>query len=190
MNNNISISKATKFDIPQILLLQSKYLVSNLTAEEKKEGFVTTPFTIQQIEQIIVEDGLFIAIDDDKVIAYVYAGSWDYFSQWPIFPFMTNRFDNLSFNNTTISTTNSFQYGPICIDIEYRGTSLLKNIFEFMRVNLHSRYPISVTFINKINGRSFKAHTDKLKWIVIDEFEFNNNNFWMLALDMNISVLD
>ncbi len=186
---NITISKATNFDISGVLDLQSKYLVSNLTEIEKKEGFVTTPFTVQQIEKIILEDGLFIAKDDNKIIAYVYAGSWDYFSQWPIFPFMTNRFDNLSFKNTMISTTNSFQYGPICIDIKYRGTVLLKNIFEFMRVNLQNRYPISVTFINKINGRSFKAHTEKLNWIVIDEFEFNNNNFWMLGFDMNVSVI-
>jgi hypothetical protein len=190
MKSNIKISKAIKLDIPGILQLQSKYLVSNLTDDEKKEGFVTTPFTTEQIEKIIGEDGLFIAKGGDKIIAYVYAGSWTYFSQWPIFPFMTSRFDNLSFSNVKITTTNSFQYGPICIDMAYRGTGLLKNIFEYMRVNLQDRYPLSVTFINKINGRSFKAHTEKLKWTVIDEFEFNNNKFWMLGLDMNVSVLD
>ena len=190
MENNIIISKATNTDISGLLDLQNKYLVSNLTDIEQKDGFVTTPFTIQQIEKIILEDGLFIAKDDNKIIAYVYAGSWAYFSQWPIFTYMTNRFGKLTFKNMEISTTNSFQYGPICIDMKYRGTVLLKNIFEYMRVNMQNRYPISVTFINKKNGRSFKAHTEKLQWKVIDEFEFNNNNFWMLGFDMNVSVLE
>jgi hypothetical protein len=183
MNNPI-ITKATQSDIEGVLELQSKYLISNLSEAEKKEGFVTTPFTVQQIENIILENGLFVAKHENKVIAYVYAGSWEYFSQWAIFPFMTNRFENLTFKNTDISTTNSFQYGPICIDTAFRGTGLLNNIFEFMRINLQEKYPISITFINKINERSIKAHIDKLKWTVIDEFEFNNNNFLMLAFDM------
>ncbi len=187
--NNIQIVKATNLEIDKVLELQSKYLISNLTDIEKKEGFVTTPFTRQQIQNIIIEDGLFIAKKENSLIAYVYAGSWDYFSQWAIFPFMTNRFANLSFNNTSISTFNSFQYGPICIDKEFRGTNLLKDIFEYMRLSLKDKYPISITFINKINERSIKAHTNKLNWVVIDNFEFNNNNFLMLAFDMNVSVL-
>jgi hypothetical protein len=189
MNNNPLISKATKSDINGVLELQSKYLISNLTDAEKKEGFVTTPFNVQQIENIINEDGLFVAKYEGKIIAYIYAGSWEYFSQWAIFPFMTNLFEKLSFKNNEISTENSFQYGPICIDTAFRGTGLLNNIFEYMRIHLQSKYPISVTFISKINERSIKAHTDKLKWKIIDEFEFNNNNFLMLAFDMSVSVL-
>jgi hypothetical protein len=185
MNNNPIITKATKQDIDGVLKLQRKYLISNLTDSEKKEGFVTTPFTVQQIVNIILEDGLFVAKHENKIIAYVYAGSWDYFNQWAIFPFMTNRFENISFKNIKISTENSFQYGPICIDTAFRGSGLLNKIFEFMRINLQEKYPISVTFINKINERSIKAHIDKLKWTVVDEFEFNNDNFLMLAFDMN-----
>ncbi len=190
MKNNLTITIATNFDINSVLELQSKYLISNLTDVEKKEGFVTTPFTFQQIEDIILEDGLFVAKKENKVVAYVYSGSWTYFNQWAIFPFMTSRFVNLTFKNTSISTKNSFQYGPICIDKEFRGTGLLNNIFEFMRVNLRDKYPISLTFINKINERSIKAHVDKLKWTVIDNFEFDNNSFLMLAFDMNVSVLE
>ncbi len=190
MEKTYNLRQATNYDIEGVLELQSKYLISNLTDIEKKEGFVTTPFTVLQIKDIIQEQGLLIAVQDNKIVAYVYAGSWTYFSQWAIFPFMTNRFKNLTFKETIISTTNSFQYGPICIDKEFRGTSLLKDIFEFMRIKFQDKYPISITFINKINERSTKAHLDKLKWTVIDNFEFNNNNFLMLAFDMNVSVLE
>jgi hypothetical protein len=58
---NFKITKCTNDDIEAVIDLQSKYLISNLTDDEKKEGFVTTAFTIKQIENIIAEDGLFIA---------------------------------------------------------------------------------------------------------------------------------
>lgn len=183
------IRKATATDIEGVLELQAKYLVSNLSETEKKDGFVTTPFTTTQIIQILEEDGLFVAIADNKVIAYVFAGSWDYYSQWPIFPYMVSRFPGQAFNGVQITGSNSFQYGPICIDQHFRGSGLLNEIFEVMRLNLKERYPIGITFINKVNGRSFKAHTEKLNWGVIDEFDYNSNSFYMMVIDMNVSVL-
>jgi hypothetical protein len=38
-----------------------------------------------------------------------------------------------------------------------------------------------VTFINKLNERSFAAHTRKLNLEIIDEFQFNGNSFYTLA---------
>ena len=58
-----------------------------------------------------------------------------------------------------------------------------------MRVELIKKYPISITFINKINVISEKAHTKKLGWEIIDEFEFNNNSYIGLAFNMKKSVL-
>jgi hypothetical protein len=190
MEDSVKISTANTEDISGVLTLQDLYLVSNLTEAEKKDGFVTTPFTVNQLEEIIKQKGLFVAKQHHEIVAYVFAGSWNYFSQWPIFPFMTDRFAKLTFNNLQLTTTNSFQYGPICIHKDFRGTGLLNNIFETMRLSLKKNYPISITFINKINERSIRAHVDKLKWTVIDEFEFNNNNFIMLAFDMDKTVLN
>lgn len=179
-----------KNDIDGILSLQKKNLYSNLTEIERKNGFVTTPFTVNQIEEIIKENGIFIAENEnDLIIAYAFAGSWKYFEQWEIFNFMVSRFPKLSFNTKKITTENSFQYGPVCIDKNYRGNGLLNLIFEEMRIEFYKKYPISITFINKVNAISEKAHTKKLGWEIIDEFEFNNNNYIGLAFDMKNSVL-
>ena len=177
-------------DIKGILSLQEKYLFRNLNEEERKKGFVTTPFTINQIEEIILQNGIFI-VENEKaeIIAYAFAGSWKYFSQWEIFNFMVSRFPDLSFNGKKITTENSFQYGPICIHEDYRGTGLLNQIFEEMRIEFLKKYPISITFINKVNVISEMAHTKKLDWKIIDEFEFNNNRYIGLAFDMKNSVL-
>lgn len=177
-------------DIDGILSLQERNLYHNLNEIELKNGFVTTPFTVKQIEEIILQNGLFVAENEhNTIIAYAFAGNWKYFQQWEIFNFMVSRFPALSFNDNEITVENSFQYGPVCIEKNYRGKGLLNLIFEEMRIEFYKKYPISITFINKVNVISEKAHTKKLGWKIIDEFEFNNKTYIQLAFDMKNAVL-
>lgn len=180
----------TKSDIVSILALQDKNLYGKLTEAERKQGFVTTPFSVAQIEEILKQNGLFVAENkQDVIVAYAFAASWKYFEQWEIFNYMVSRFPNLSFQGQPITTDNSFQYGPICIDQNFRGQGIINLIFEEMRIEFFKKYPISITFINKVNVISEKAHTKKLGWEIIDEFQFNNNSYVGLAFDMKHSVL-
>ena len=188
MKKDIRFSVATFDDIPIVLQLQNSYLVSNLSDEQKKGGFVTTPFTVEQLSEVIRQEGLFLAKENKNLVAYCFAASWHYFSAWPIFEYMMSMFPNWSFLNQKITVENTFQYGPICIDIPYRGQGLINELVEFMRINMVKRYPIAVTFINKINVASYKAHTQKLAWKVIAEFDFNNNQYNVLAIDMKIKI--
>ncbi len=186
----IKTSQGSQADIPGIVELQEKNLFRNLSQEELKKGFVTTPFTIDQLQELIGLSGVFIAKNEkEKVIAYAFAGNWKYFEQWEIFNYMVSRFPLMLFKGQEITTENSFQYGPICIDEKYRGRGIINQIFEEMRLELVKRYPISVTFINQVNVISKEAHTKKLGWEIIDEFEFNTNKYISLGLDMTKSVL-
>jgi hypothetical protein len=188
MNLNYMYSLAIPDDISEVLRLQSQYLVSNLDAEQKKGGFVTTPFTVEQLTDVIDQEGLFLAKKNEVLVAYCFAASWQYFSAWPIFEYMVRLFPEWSFQKQEITVDNSFQYGPICIDVPFRGQGIINGLVEFMRQNMVVRYPIAVTFINKINAPSFKAHTQKLNWHVISEFEFNNNKYYVLAIDMTVKI--
>ncbi len=176
---------ATIKDISGVSQLQKKYHISTISDEDKPDGFVTTLFTDDQFRELIEkENGLAIACDGDKVVAYAMAASWQYWSAWPLFQHMINDLPNTNYLNQVLSTENSYQYGPICIDKEYRGTEVLPNLFEFSRLQMKDRYPILITFINQINGRSYKAHVDKLGLEVIKQFSFNNNQYYMLGYDM------
>jgi hypothetical protein len=186
---NIQLEVAKIPDIEGVLDLQKLYLVSNLSEEEKKSGFVTTPFSVEQLTYVINNEGLFIAKDSNKIIAYIFAESWNFFSQYPIFEYMISLFPKLTFLDFEINSITSFQYGPICIDKKYRGKGLINLLFEFMRIHIVKRYPLSLTFINKTNVPSYKAHTEKLKWTVIGDFQFNEHNYYILAYDMIISVV-
>jgi hypothetical protein len=182
----IAIRQASLQDIPGILKLQALYLFDNLSEKEREDGFVTTPFNESQIADIIAENGLFLALDNKKIIAYMFAGSWKFFSQWPIFAYMISRFPKLKFKDFITTTENSFQYGPVCLHEAYRGTGLLEKLFEAMRIATAPKYPLGITFINMINQRSYRAHVNKLGWAVADEFSFNDRQYYALAFQMNL----
>lgn len=185
----IIIRNAKKSDIQGVLNLQELNLLSNISDDQKASGFVTTPFTTSQIEESIAINGLFIAEENNVIIGYAFAASWDYFSQWAIFPYMVSRF-SLAKYPFKITAENSFQYGPICIENKFRGSGVFQELFEYMRIEMQSRFPIGVTFINQINQRSFIAHTKKLRMVVTDEFHYNGNDFYALAFQTDETVLN
>jgi len=177
-------------DIDGILNLHYKYQVDSIKEDDKKDGFVTTAFTKEQLKDIIEqEQGIFIAVDDNTILGYVMSASWQYWSKWPMFAFMIKDLPNLKYLEQILTIDNSYQYGPVCIDKSIRGQGTLEKLFDFALDSMSKRYPILVTFVNKINPRSYEAHKRKLGLEVIQEFEFNNNNYYEMVYDTSKRVL-
>lgn len=187
----IELRNARLHDIDNILELHSKYQINTINEDDKKDGFVTTAFTKEQLSDIINEEnGIFLCFKDEVLVAYVMAASWQYWGAWPMFAYMIKDLPNLEYLGKKLSIDNSYQYGPICIDKSVRGSDVLALIFDYAREEMSQKYPILVTFINKVNPRSYEAHTRKLGLEVIQEFEFNNNHYYELVYDTSVSVLD
>lgn len=171
-----------------MLELQKKNLATELSENQKaSNGFVTTPFTAGQLEEIIAQDGAFVTEINEKVVAYLYGGSWSYYDQWPIFPYMTSRFPGWKTQHP-ITTANSFQYGPVCIDSAHRGKKIINRLFETLRLEFADKYPLAGTFINQANSISTRAHL-KIGWEIADEFEYNDNRYFGLVYNMNNEVI-
>jgi hypothetical protein len=179
----IEYKVATLEDIEATLKLHSKYQVDTIKPEDKADGFVTTPFSKEELTDLIEqESGLFIAKVDEEVVAYVMSASWQFWSRWPMFAFMVNDLlPHQSYNAEPLTVDNSYQYGPIAIDKAYRGSEVLERIFNFALSHMAKRYDYLVTFVNKINPRSFNAHHKKLGLDIIEEFEYNSNFYWELG---------
>jgi len=189
MKKDMIYRNAAIKDIPAISELQKKYHIATISEEDKPDGFVTTLFTEEQFRELIEqENGIAVACDGDKIAAYAMAASWEYWSKWPIFQYMIEDLPNIEYIGQILSVKNSYQYGPICIDKNYRGTEVLPKIFDFSRIQMKNRYPILITFINHTNSRSYRAHTKKLGLDVIKSFVFNNNNYYELGYDTSKKV--
>lgn len=168
-------------DMAPILDLQDKNLVTKIEQSEMIHGFVTTPFNSEQLEELRLIDGLFVTMRENVLVGYAVAAHWDYFDGRPMFELMIRRFEKMAFKGQPISRDNSYQYGPVCVEKSMRGTGIVQSLFTAMKEHMGKRYTVGTTFINKINVRSYEAHTRKLGLQVIDEFEFNGNQYWGLA---------
>jgi hypothetical protein len=121
----IEFKLATPHDVDEILALHSKYQIDSINEEDKKDGFITTAFNKAQLVELIeAETGLFIALKNNKIIAYVMAASWMYWSKWPMFAHMVNELPNLTYKGYVLSIHNSYQYGPVCVDKSVRGEGI------------------------------------------------------------------
>jgi len=176
-------------DISGIIALQKANLYDNLSDQDRKMGFVTTPFSEAQLEHLLAEHGIFVAEDQGVITGYTMAGTWKFFSQWPIFPYMESRLGSLSFAGKRVPPEQSFQYGPVCITAALRGSGIFPRLFEEMRKDFASRFPVGITFINRVNERSYAAHTRKLPMTEIDAFEFSGRRYAMLAFDTSRPVI-
>jgi hypothetical protein len=65
------IRAATAFDFEGILDLQSQNLLANLASTALDDGFVTTPFTIDLLQQLLIQDGVFVAKVESKIVGYL-----------------------------------------------------------------------------------------------------------------------
>ena len=91
-------------DIDATLRLHAKYQIDGIKEEDKKDGFVATAFTKEELTKLITEEqGLFIAKEGDEVLAYVMAASWDFWSQWAMFKHMIKDLPNLNYLGQTLS---------------------------------------------------------------------------------------
>ncbi len=186
----MELSVANVADIEQVTALLKRYQVATINEEDKKDGFVTTLLTYEQMVALIEqEQGLFIARQEGKVVAFVMAASWPFWSPWPLFEYMIGRLGECEFAGQALTVENSYQYGPICIDVSVRGSGVLEALFAFALKQMSSRFDVLVTFVNKINPRSYAAHTRKLGLSVMSEFAFNNNHYYWMVCSTHQSEL-
>lgn len=175
--------QATTEHIEAVLKLQEKYHVSNLTEAEKQEkGFVTMKATTEQLTFLAERGGIFVAVaNDNQLAAYSFTSDWDYYGQWAITKRMEEFLPTFSLDNQALTTENSFHYGPVCIDEAYRGQDILTQFFEAIKPVYAARYPFIITFINRQNERSMKAHARRTPLSIVGDFDFNGNHYAALA---------
>ncbi len=109
------------------------------------------------------------------------SASWQFWCQWPMFAYMVEHLADATYLGNSLTVDNSYQYGPVCVDKSVRGQGVFEQVFTFALAQMSQRYPFLVTFINQTNGRSFQAHTRKVKLDVIETFSFNHNEYFKLA---------
>lgn len=173
--------RANTSHIAGFLDLQAKNLLPNVPKGSQENGFVTTPFTMTQLEHMIAKEDVFIALNEQEVIGYIVCASWDFLSQYLIFAYMATLLPDVTQLGEKITMKNSYQYGPICIAEEWRGKGIFEPFFAYARGQMQSKYRYGLTFVNTRNRRSRAAHERKLGLQRLDPFSFSGQNYAMFG---------
>ncbi|MEE1169156.1 MAG: hypothetical protein UHP11_00445 [Anaerovoracaceae bacterium] len=189
MNDNLVIRHATVADMPGIRALLKKYHRDTISDKDRPGGFVTTAITDEQLTDLIEkENGVMIIVrpqaapSPDEVLAFCFAAPWEFWKSWPLFAYMIEIMPEYEFEGKKIVVEETYQYGPICVDTSIRGTGAFADLFYASLTDFKDRFPIMITFVNSINGRSENAHNNKAHMQTIGTFDFNDNHYLMMAI--------
>jgi hypothetical protein len=183
-NSDIQIDKATANDFDGILRLQKKYYFGNLTDEQRREGFLSAEFSLPQVKAMADDLGIFVARFRGNFIGYVGTSRMDLLPRPPILDAMTASIDGALMKAKRLSEMKLFIYGPACIDEQYRGKGVLRNLFGAVNLSLKESFDGGIAFISTNNPRSYGAHVKGLGMEDLGTFNFSNSSYHLVGFSL------
>lgn len=173
--------RAVPEDYPAILRLQSNNFIENLSESERKEGFLSAQFTLEQTAAIAEDLRSMVAVVDHELAGFLCAFRREFDTGSPVIAKMLDSYDRVTFEGKPLSSVNSYIYGPVCIARQYRGRGLLRGLYEAQKNDLAGRFEVGVAFVSRSNAHSLRAHVDGLGMIEVGDFELKSNVYVILA---------
>ena len=168
--------------------LLRKYHRDTISDEDRPDGFVTTAITDEQLAELIEkEKGVTIIAEPvegepDKVLGFCFAAPWEFWTAWPLFRHMIDIIPDYEFEGKKLIVSDSYQYGPMCVDRSIRGTGAFEALFFASLEQFRDRFPLMLTFVNQINKRSENAHNNKAHMETIGTFDFGDNHYFLMGI--------
>lgn len=146
-------------DLQGIIALQRANLKALITVEEKEaQGFVFVQHSLEDLQKLDAIEGQVVALDVDKVVAYILVMTKDSKSEIPQLIPMFNQFDQVEYLDRKVSEYNYVAVGQVCIGKEYRGDGLFEKSYQYYRELFSEKYDFAITEISTSNLRSLRAH--------------------------------
>lgn len=184
----MTVRLATIEDIEGVKALLKKYHRDTISDEDRPDGFVTTAITDEQLTELIQkEHGVTIIAEPveggpDKVLGFCFAAPWEFWSAWPLFRHMIDIIPDYEFEGKRLVVSETYQYGPMCVDRSIRGTGAFEDLFFASLEQFRGRFPVMLTFVNQINKRSENAHNNKAHMKTIGPFDFGGNHYFLMGI--------
>lgn len=177
----IEYRRAGPEDYAEIVRLQRANYIANLTAEERREGFLSAEFSLDQVAAIASDLGIAIVTMDDALAGCLCGIRREFDHGSPVVAKMLESYDQAWFQGQPLSAFNSYIYGPVCIARQYRRRGLLRGLYEFQKKDLAGQFEVGVALVSHSNPHSMQAHVEGLGMTEAGEFELNGNLFAILA---------
>lgn len=175
------IRQAVVNDYPAILQLQSQNTPASLSESQKRQGFIVSRMDEVQLESINRRLGILVAVEDSTLVGFVCLMSTDAQPHPPVVNAMLDRLSSLSFNGRPLSEQRVFLYGPVCLDIAWRGKGILKQLFAAVKAYTRDEFDVGALFVDDDNPHSLAAHEQGLKMTVLAPFRCNQQGYRLLV---------
>ncbi|MEH0673145.1 hypothetical protein, partial [Vibrio owensii] len=174
----MEIRAAKLEDISQIVELQKSCHVSNLDESDKSDGFLNTVMDEELLTQVIEqEQAIFVAELNNTIVAMAACASWKFWECSEGLTSVANKLSSVVVGSSQLSSTNSYFWGPVCVDKACRGEGVFEKLFRFSCEVRSVEFPYVYTYVHKDNARSFVAHTNKAGFNYTKDFELNGQTF-------------
>jgi len=173
--------RAMPADYAAIGQLNSANYIANLSEDERRDGFLSAVFTMEQTAAMAEDLGTTVAIVNGQVAGFLCAFRNDFDHGSPVVAKMIESYERLSFQGKLLNAYKSYAYGPVCIDRAYRRKGLLRGLYQEQKRELAGRFEVGVALIARINRHSLDAHVQGLGMIDVGSFEVNGHVFATVA---------
>jgi RimJ/RimL family protein N-acetyltransferase len=153
-------------DIQEIMHLNNKYLIQNLTDAQKRTGYLGKKYSQWELERIILDKEIIIAMDKNKIAGYYLIGRKD---DAGTAPYERNKAIELLINGEVTPDKIAWPC-MVCIDDAYRGRGLFGAMLQALMQAVQEKYVYVLCSIAEQNIVSIKAHL-KNGWELINTFE-------------------
>src|SRR5215467_3331546 len=180
----IEFRRAKEGDYSAILRLQAANYIDNLSAEERKQGFLSAQFSPEQISEMAGDLGITIALVEDNLAGFLCAFRNEFEHGSPVLSKMFESYERVKYLGKPLSSYKSYAYGPVCIGREYRQRGLLRGLYEAQKKELAGQFDIGVAFVSRGNPHSLRAHVSGLAMTEVGDFEAKGNVYVILAFSV------
>jgi predicted GNAT superfamily acetyltransferase len=184
MAHSTVFRRAQVEDYPAILSLQAANHIRNLTVDERKQGFLSAEFSPDQVAAMAEDLGTTVAVVGGGVAGFLCAFRNEFDHGSPVVAKMLQSYDRVEFEGRSLSSFNSYIYGPVCIAREHRGRGLLRGLYEAQKRELAGQFDVGVAFVSRDNPHSLRAHTSGLGMKDVGEFELAGNIYVILVFQL------
>ena len=179
--SGIEYRRALARDYPAIVQLNSANYIANLAEDDRKDGFLSAVFSMEQTAAMAEDLGTTVAIVDGVMAGFLCAFRNDFDHGSPVVSKMIESYDRMRFEGKLLSSYNTYAYGPVCIARDYRRKGLLRGLYEAQRRDLAGQFEVGVALIARDNPHSMQAHVAGLGMTEVGDFEVNGNLFATVA---------
>lgn len=186
-----TIRRAMSDDSQALSHLMHTNAKENLTPEEREQGFLTGGGLPETALAAMIEDpGFPVATDGTEVIGCTCVSRFEQHEGRALIETMLEACSDVDFHGDDLSEYRGFLYGPAVVARDYRGRGILSNLFENLIEIVPEAFEVGIAFVADKNQKSYAAHTDGLDMTPVTGFEFDKEQYTVLAFPADERNLD